>query len=250
MSKIASARQLKKANAKKSISASVIQLKNISRTYVLGGDVEVRALDNVSLEIARGEMVAIMGQSGSGKSTLMNLLGFLDSPTGGEYLLHGEDVSQLSDDRLAHLRNREIGFVFQRYNLLARASAIENVELPLVYARGKDRRAKAISILTELGLGDRLGHKPSELSGGQQQRVAIGRALVNDPSIILADEPTGNLDSKSGKEIMKILTDLNEKGITIILVTHEEEIAAYADRVIRFMDGRIISAKPNRRRSR
>ncbi len=233
----------KKSNNKKPL----IKLKNISKVYKLGKGVKVPALCNVSLEIKRGEILAIMGQSGSGKSTLMNLLGFLDRPSGGEYLLHGEDVSGLNDNRLAHLRNREIGFVFQSYNLLSRASAIENVELPLVYARGKDRRQKAVAMLTQLGLGQRLGHKPSELSGGQQQRVAIARALINNPSIILADEPTGNLDSKSGGEIMKILTGLNKKGITIILVTHEEDIAAYADRVIRFVDGKIISTKSNRR---
>ncbi len=227
---------------------TLIELKNLSKTYSLGKDVKVHALRDVSLNIKQGEILAIMGQSGSGKSTLMNLLGLLDRPSGGKYLLHGEDVSELNDNRLAYLRNREIGFVFQSYNLLSRASAIENVELPLVYARAKDRRRKAIAILKELGLGQRLEHKPSELSGGQQQRVAIGRALVNGPSIILADEPTGNLDSKSGGEIMKILTDLNKQGITIILVTHEEDIAAYADRVIRFIDGKIISTLRNKRR--
>ncbi len=220
---------------------TLIELKNVSRVYKLGKGVEVHALRNVNLKIKQGEMLAIMGQSGSGKSTLMNLLGFLDRPSDGSYSLNGSDVSKLKDDELARLRNREIGFVFQSYNLLARANAVENVELPMIYAGSKNRRQKAETILQELGLGDRMSHKPSELSGGQQQRVAIARALINEPSIILADEPTGNVDSKSGVEIMEILKGLNKKGITIILVTHEAHIAKYARRVIRFMDGRIVN---------
>ncbi len=220
---------------------TLIELKNVSRTYKLDKGVEVHALRNVNLTIKQGDMIAIMGQSGSGKSTLMNLLGLLDQPSDGRYYLKGRNVSTLKDDDLALLRNREIGFVFQSYNLIARTSAVENVELPMIYARRKDMRRKAEAVLKDLGLGGRLTHKPSELSGGEQQRVAIARALINEPSLILADEPTGNLDSKSGREIMTILKNLNRKGITIILVTHEPHIARYARRTIRFMDGRMVS---------
>jgi putative ABC transport system ATP-binding protein len=203
----------------------------------------VHALRGVSLEIARGEYVAIMGPSGSGKSTLMNVLGCLDTPTEGTYELNGTHVSQMNDNHLAEVRNREIGFVFQTFNLLARANALRNVELPLIYAGvpAYERRQIALNALTQVGLADRIHHKPNELSGGQRQRVAIARALVNSPAILLADEPTGNLDSKTGNEIMALFGDLSRKGNTIILVTHEEDIARHARRVVRLHDGLISS---------
>jgi putative ABC transport system ATP-binding protein len=203
----------------------------------------VHALRGVSLEIARGEYVAIMGPSGSGKSTMMNVLGCLDTPTEGTYELNGTHVSQMNDNHLAEVRNREIGFVFQTFNLLARANALRNVELPLIYAGipAYERRQIALNALTQVGLADRIHHKPNELSGGQRQRVAIARALVNSPAILLADEPTGNLDSKTGNEIMALFEDLSRKGNTIIVVTHEEDIARHARRVVRLHDGLISS---------
>ena len=216
----------------------VIATTNLWKTYVMG-DQEVHALRGVNLRIKHNEYVAIMGPSGSGKSTLMNLIGCLDSPTKGTYCLNGFDVSKLSDDELARIRNKEIGFVFQTFNLLARASALHNVELPLIYngtsATARIERAK--EVLTSVGLGSRMDHKPNEMSGGQRQRVAIARALVNSPSIILADEPTGNLDSKTGDEIMALFDELHARGNTIILVTHEPDIAEYAHRIVTIRDG-------------
>jgi len=216
----------------------VIDIENITKDYVMGEEI-VRALRGVSLQIRRNEYLAVMGPSGSGKSTLMNMLGCLDTPTSGRYEFSGRNVAEMDDDELAAIRNREIGFVFQTFNLLARATSLRNVELPLIYA-GMDpesREERAIQALTDVGLGDRIQHKPNELSGGQRQRVAIARALVNDPSIILADEPTGNLDSKTGEEIMALLEDLYQRGHTIILVTHERDIAAHARRTIHLRDG-------------
>ncbi len=225
--------------------APVIQIKDVTKTYSMG-DVKVHALRGVDLEVRTRELVSIMGPSGSGKSTLMNIIGCLDQATSGEYLLDGVDVSHLSDDQLADIRNRKIGFVFQTFNLLARTSALANVELPLVYAGvGKERRERTLAALEAVGLSDRIHHRPNELSGGQQQRVAIARALVSEPAIILADEPTGNLDSKSGAEIMAIFQQLNrERGITIIFVTHEPEIAELTGRIVRLHDGMVISDEP------
>jgi putative ABC transport system ATP-binding protein len=221
---------------------SLIRLQNISRRYKMGAEI-VHALRGVSLEIARGEYVAIMGPSGSGKSTLMNLVGCLDTPTEGSYELNGAYVSEMDDNDLAEIRNREIGFVFQTFNLLPRADALRNVELPLVYAGipAQERRKIALDALTQVGLADRVHHKPNELSGGQRQRVAVARALVNSPAILLADEPTGNLDSKTGNEIMALFEELSRKGNTIIVVTHEEDIAMRARRIIRLRDGLIAS---------
>ncbi len=224
----------------------LIQIDHLAKTYMLG-EVEVHALRGVTLEIRRGEFVAIMGASGSGKSTFMNILGCLDKPTKGSYVLDGIDVSVLTRDELARIRNSKLGFVFQGFNLLSRTSAIENVELPLLYGSSsiKDREERAVKALNMVGLGDRVHHFPNQLSGGQQQRVAIARALVNDPSIVLADEPTGNLDSRTSVEVMGIFQELNEKGITIILVTHEPDIAQFAKRHIIFRDGRIKSDRVN-----
>ncbi len=220
----------------------LIRLRGVERTYAMGGG-EVRALDGVDLEIAGGEYLAIMGPSGSGKSTLMNILGCLDTPSGGSYELAGTQVQDLDDDQLAAIRNREIGFVFQTFNLLPRADAVANVALPLLYA-GLDRaerRRRAEEALGRVGLGDRLDHRPNELSGGQCQRLAIARALVNQPSIVLADEPTGNLDSKTSEEIIGLFDELSRAGTTLILVTHEDDIAAHARRQIRLRDGRVVS---------
>jgi putative ABC transport system ATP-binding protein len=219
---------------------AVIVTRNLQRNYDMGGEV-VHALRGVDLVIRKNEFVAIMGPSGSGKSTLMNLIGCLDSPTGGEYWLNGHRVSELGDDELARIRNKEIGFVFQTFNLLPRASALHNVELPLVYAGlgGRERRELAAESLTRVGLGDRMQHRPNELSGGQRQRVAIARALVNRPSILLADEPTGNLDSATSEEILGLFEALYEDGQTIVLVTHEADIAAHARRQVHLKDGRL-----------
>lgn len=219
---------------------NLIQIRNVTKLYVMGSE-ELYALKGISMNIARNEYVAIMGPSGSGKSTLMNILGCLDTPTSGDYYLNGKNVSEMDDDELAEIRNKEIGFVFQTFNLLPRSNALHNVELPLVY-KGMpkaDRIERAEQALFDVGLQDRMKHKPNELSGGQRQRVAIARALVNDPSIILADEPTGNLDSKTGQEIMELLEQLNLQGNTIIIVTHEEDIAQHARRIIKIRDGDI-----------
>mgnify|MGYP005837257615 CR=1 FL=1 len=222
----------------------IIDVRNVTKVYRMG-DIEVHALRGVTLQIRQGEFVAIMGPSGSGKSTLMYILGALDQPTSGEYYLDGLDVSKASDRELARIRNQKIGFVFQSFNLLNRASALRQVELPLIYAASPgNRRQRAIAALEAVGLGDRLEHTPSELSGGQQQRVAIARALVNDPAMILADEPTGNLDSKSGTDVLRIFQRLNrEKGITTVFVTHDAFIARHTDRIIMLRDGRIVADK-------
>jgi len=227
--------------------SDVIQIKDIKRDFQLGQET-VKVLKGIDLHIKKGEYVAFMGPSGSGKSTLMNLLGCLDTPTSGSYILNGKDVSQLSDDELAEIRNKEIGFVFQTFNLLPRTTALDNVALPMIYA-GKsktERDIRATEVLKNVGLGDRMDHKPNQLSGGQRQRVAVGRALVNRPSIILADEPTGNLDSKTSVEIMNLFNEIHAAGNTVILVTHEEEIAEHAHRVIRLRDGIIESDQRNR----
>src|SRR6187399_79942 len=219
---------------------ALIEVRDLWKTYVMGSE-EIHALQGVSIQIERGEYVAIMGPSGSGKSTLMNLIGCLDTPTKGSYMLNGKEVASMNDDELARIRNEEIGFVFQTFNLLPRATALHNVELPLVYAgvSGKDRQERARQALAKVELTERASHKPNELSGGQRQRVAIARALVNNPSILLADEPTGNLDSKTGVEIMALFARLHEAGNTIIVVTHEADIAAYAHRVIAIRDGEV-----------
>ena len=218
---------------------SVIEIQNVKKTYRMG-DVEVNALRGVSLNVEPGEMVSIMGPSGSGKSTLMNIIGCLDTPSEGKYILDGVEVNKLNDDQLAAIRNKKIGFVFQTFNLLARTSALDNVELPMIYGHTSDRRKRALAALEQVGLGDRVHHRPNELSGGQQQRVAIARSLVNNPAIILADEPTGNLDSQSGAEIMGIFDRLNkEQGLTVVLVTHDPEIGEHAQRIIHIRDGQV-----------
>jgi len=224
------------------MSNPLIKITQIKRDFVLGNEM-VYVLKGIDLEINKGEYVALMGPSGSGKSTLMNLLGCLDTPTSGHYILNGKDVSKMHDNELAEIRNKEIGFVFQTFNLLPRTTALDNVALPMIYAgfTKSERKERAIKVLQQVNLGDRMDHQPNQLSGGQRQRVAIARALVNSPSIILADEPTGNLDSKTSDEIMKLLDDIHKNGNTIILVTHEEEIAAHAKRIIRLRDGMIES---------
>ena len=229
---------------------AVIELTNIRRTYQMGGET-IHALDGVDLEIRRNEYAAIMGPSGSGKSTLMNVIGCLDSPTGGDYSLNGQLVSKMGDAKLAQARNRDIGFVFQTFNLLARLTALANVEVPLIYAgvHRRERHERAREALDRVGLGDRMMHKPSEMSGGQRQRVAIARALVTRPSILLADEPTGNLDSATGVEIMQLFDELHDAGHTLVVVTHEQDIADHAARIIRLSDGKIIEDRPTERQS-
>lgn len=224
----------------------IIQINEIRRNFPLGSEV-IQVLKGINLNINKGEYVALMGPSGSGKSTFMNILGCLDTPTSGRYILNGKDVSQMKDSELAEIRNKEIGFVFQTFNLLPRTTALDNVALPMVYAGYKkpDRNTRATEVLTQVGLSDRMDHRPNQLSGGQRQRVAVARALVNHPSIILADEPTGNLDSKTSVEIMKLFGEIHANGNTVILVTHEEDIAAYAHRVIRLRDGVIESDNVN-----
>jgi putative ABC transport system ATP-binding protein len=224
------------------MSNSLIKITNIKRDFALGNEI-VYVLKGIDLEIKKGEYVALMGPSGSGKSTLMNLLGCLDTPTSGSYILNGKDVSQMQDDELADIRNKEIGFIFQTFNLLPRTTALDNVALPMIYAghSKSERTTRATEVLKQVNLADRMDHQPNQLSGGQRQRVAIARALVNKPSIILADEPTGNLDSKTSEEIMALLEEIHQKGNTIIVVTHEEDIAAHAKRIIRMRDGMIES---------
>ena len=224
------------------MSKPLIKITNIKRDFALGNEI-VYVLKGIDLEINKGEYVALMGPSGSGKSTLMNLLGCLDTPTSGNYILNGKDVSQMQDDELADIRNKEIGFIFQTFNLLPRTTALDNVALPMIYAgySKSERNARATEVLKQVNLADRMDHQPNQLSGGQSQRVAIARALVNKPSIILADEPTGNLDSKTSEEIMALLEEIHKNGNTIIVVTHEEDIAAHAKRIIRMRDGMIES---------
>jgi len=225
---------------------SLISITNIKRDFQLGNEV-INVLKGIDLTINKGEYVALMGPSGSGKSTLMNLLGCLDTPTSGTYILNGNDVSQMTDDNLAEIRNKEIGFVFQTFNLLPRTTALDNVALPMIYAgySKSERKARATEVLTQVGLENRMDHEPNQLSGGQRQRVAVARALVNKPSIILADEPTGNLDSKTSVEIMNLFNEIHANGNTVILVTHEEDIAAYAHRIIRLRDGLVESDNIN-----
>lgn len=220
--------------------SKVIEMRNITRDFPLGHEI-IKVLKGIDLNVERGEYVALMGPSGSGKSTLMNLLGCLDTPTSGSYILNGKDVSKMSDNELAEIRNKEIGFVFQTFNLMPRTTALENVALPMVYAGASksERTTRAKEVLSNVGLADRMDHKPNQLSGGQRQRVAVGRALVNRPSMILADEPTGNLDSKTSAEIMSLIDEIHAAGNTVIVVTHEEEIAAHAHRIIRLRDGMI-----------
>jgi putative ABC transport system ATP-binding protein len=223
--------------------SALIDIRDVSKSYEMGAETIVHALDGVSLSIEAGDYVAIMGPSGSGKSTLMNLIGCLDTPTTGSYVLKGREIATMNDDELAQIRNKEIGFIFQTFNLLPRADAIQNVELPLVYSglARRERRERAEKALDAVGLGTRKHHRPNEMSGGQRQRVAIARALVNGPSILLADEPTGNLDSKTGEEILALMDELHRGGNTIILVTHEDELAQHAARVVRLRDGKIVS---------
>ena len=230
----------------KGLRRPVIDVQEASRVYRISDELQVRALDRVSLRIAAGEFVAVMGHSGSGKSTLMNVLGCLDAPTSGRYLLDGVDVRDIPEDDLADLRNRKIGFVFQNFNLIARTTALVNVELPLAYAgmTRPARRERATRALRSVGMGDRLHHTPAELSGGQQQRVAVARAIVTNPAMILADEPTGNLDSASGEDVMRIFEQLHAQGRTIVLITHEAEVAARAQRIVRLADGRILDDSP------
>ena len=225
----------------------LIQFENIAKTYIIGKTIEVPALKNVTVDIAKNEYVAIMGPSGSGKSTLMNIIGCLDTPTHGTYILNNQDVSTMADDQLAEVRNKEIGFVFQTFNLLPRYNALDNVQLPLVYAgiSKAERIQRALIVIEHVGLTDRMHHRPNELSGGQRQRVAVARALVGSPSIILADEPTGNLDSKTSVDIMRLFSEIHRNGNTIVLVTHEEDIARYAHRIIRLRDGLVESDKLN-----
>jgi putative ABC transport system ATP-binding protein len=234
------------------IHPSVIQLRNLTKTYQTGDEVEVKAVRSVTLDIQRGDLVAIMGASGSGKSTLMNTLGCLDQPTSGEYLLDGIAVAGLNRQQLAKLRNKKLGFVFQGFNLLSRTTALENVELPMFYSHPlvplRERRQRAVEALQKVGLGDRLNHHPSQLSGGQQQRIAIARALVNRPELVLADEPTGNLDTRTSIEIMGLFQQLNDSGISIVMVTHELDIAGYCKRIIVMRDGQIISDTRNEHR--
>ena len=220
----------------------IIEIKGLKREFAVGSEI-VKALKGVDVSVMKNEYLAMMGPSGSGKSTLMNLLGCLDTPTAGAYNLNGTDVSSLKDDDLAEIRNKEIGFIFQTFNLLPRLTALENVSLPLVYAgyNSKDRKIKAQVVLEKVGLGDRMDHRPNQLSGGQRQRVAVARALVNDPSIILADEPTGNLDSKTSLDIMRLFEEIHEMGNTLIVVTHEEEVASHAHRILRLRDGLVES---------
>ena len=226
----------------------LIDIRDITKVYEMGEE-KVHALSGVTVGVERGEYVAIMGPSGSGKSTLMNLIGCLDTPSSGSYVLNGKEVARMTDDELAAIRNQEIGFVFQTFNLLPRTSAIQQVELPLVYGgvSRKDRRERAIKALKAVGLADRMSHTPNEMSGGQRQRVAVARALINDPSILLADEPTGNLDSQTGAEIMALFAELNARGNTIVLVTHEEDIAAHARRIVRLKDGKVRDDQPSDR---
>jgi len=233
------------------MSTTVIAVKNLVKTYIVG-EVEVRALRGVNLDVLRGEFLAVTGPSGSGKSTFMHIVGCLDRPTSGQYFLDGQDVSRMSKDALAAVRNRKIGFVFQGFNLLSRTSALDNVELPLLYGSGlraAERHKRAMEMLGAVGLGNRADHHPNQLSGGQQQRVAIARALINNPSIVLADEPTGNLDSKTSIEVMDIFQRLNrERGITVVLITHEHDIAEYGSRIVSFRDGLVVADKPVQRR--